>query len=377
MASVVLQNVSKKFGKTDVILPLSVTMESDQLTVLVGPSGCGKSTLLRMIAGLEKPTAGDVIIGGERVNDVPPFKRGVSMVFQSYALYPHMTVHENLRFGLTSLKIPKAQAEERIQKAAEVLGLVPYLERKPKQLSGGQRQRVAMGRALVRNPKVFLFDEPLSNLDASLRTKMRIEIARLRKSMGATAVYVTHDQVEAMTLADKIVVLRAGQIEQQGSPLDVYHKPANRFVAGFLGSPSMNFIPVHHSQSSGDRHQVNLPGGAKLGFGSGGMGTASGTEETWEVGLRPEHLTVDASLPVQVRGKVYAVERLGDQSLVHVNIPASMQTPESQVIARLPGDVQSDFYVDGRDEIELGFDPRNCHVFASSGHSVQTSLEVL
>lgn len=371
MAKVVLQNVTKRFGKTDVIHPLTVTMESDQLTVLVGPSGCGKSTLLRMIAGLEQPTSGDVLIAGERVNDVPPFKRGVSMVFQSYALYPHMTVHDNLRFGLTSLKIPKADAEARIQKAADVLGLVPYLDRKPKQLSGGQRQRVAMGRALVRNPKVFLFDEPLSNLDAALRTKMRIEIARLRQSMGATAVYVTHDQVEAMTLADKIVVLRSGVIEQQGAPLDVYHHPANKFVAGFLGSPSMNFIPVLHMHSNGDRHQIDLRSGKKLGFTGTNLPGSNG--EGWEIGLRPEHLSIDPSAPVQVRGKVYAVERLGDQSLVYVNVPGSESVPESQIVARLAGNLQTE----GDGDIELGFDPSNCHIFADSGQSVQTRLELI
>lgn len=369
MASVVLQNVAKRFGKTEIISKLSVRMESDQLTVLVGPSGCGKSTLLRMIAGLETPSEGDVIIAGERVNDVPPFKRGVSMVFQSYALYPHMTVYENLRFGLTSLKIPKDQAEARIQKAADVLGLVPYLQRKPKQLSGGQRQRVAMGRALVRNPKVFLFDEPLSNLDASLRTKMRIEIARLRQSMGATAVYVTHDQVEAMTLADKIVVLRAGQIEQQGTPLDVYHRPANKFVAGFLGSPSMNFIPVSFLDGS-STPSLGLPGGAKVGL----TGNLSSIEDrdNWEVGLRPEHFTLDANAPLKIRGKIYAVERLGDQSLVHVNVDGNGKAPSAQIVARLNGNTEAD----ADNEIELGFDTRNCHLFASSGSLVATPLEV-
>jgi multiple sugar transport system ATP-binding protein len=373
MASVILQNVAKRFGKTEVIQPLSVTMESDQLTVLVGPSGCGKSTLLRMIAGLETPSQGDVIIGGERVNDVPPFQRGVSMVFQSYALYPHMTVYENLRFGLTSLKIPKAQAEARIQKAADVLGLVPYLTRKPKQLSGGQRQRVAMGRALVRNPKVFLFDEPLSNLDAALRTKMRIEIARLRQSMGATAVYVTHDQVEAMTLADKIVVLRAGRIEQQGAPLDVYNRPANKFVAGFMGSPSMNFIPVVHTQAASNQHRLDLPGGARIGFESEVQDSLGDDTPQWEVGLRPEHLSTDPSMPIKIRGQVYAVERLGDQSLVHVNIAGTDKAPASQIIARLTGDLKMQNF----DEIELGFDSRRCHLFSGTGQAVQTPLEVL
>ena len=232
-----LRKLVKAYGDIEVVHGIDLDIDPGEFTVFVGPSGCGKSTLLRMIAGLEPITAGDLLIDGERMNDVPAARRGIAMVFQSYALYPHMNVYQNLAFGLETAKAPKAEIKERVQRAAEILQIVPLLQRKPKQLSGGQRQRVAIGRAIVREPRIFLFDEPLSNLDAELRVQMRVEIAKLHNDLGNTMIYVTHDQVEAMTMADKIVVLRQGVIEQAGAPLELYNNPKNLFVAGFIGSP--------------------------------------------------------------------------------------------------------------------------------------------
>jgi multiple sugar transport system ATP-binding protein len=369
MASVILKDVCKRFGKTEIVHNLNLTVESNALTVFVGPSGCGKSTILRCIAGLEEVSSGEIRIDGQPVNDVPPFRRGVAMVFQSYALYPHMTVYENMRFGLISLKMSKPEIEKRIQHAAQMLALEPYLQRKPKQLSGGQRQRVAMGRALVRQPKVFLFDEPLSNLDASLRTKMRVEIARLRKTLNATAVYVTHDQVEAMTLADKIVVLRGGKIEQEGSPLDVYHRPVNRFVASFLGSPSMNFVPARLASIGGANNQIEFSGGSPLEFRST-SGLRGGDDV--EFGIRPEHLTIGEDLPGKLKGRVFAVEKLGDQALVHLMLDrASSNEPETTIVARLPGDVQCE----PDTELTLGFDPKRGHLFESQGSTLPATFQ--
>jgi lactose/L-arabinose transport system ATP-binding protein len=242
MASLKLENIVKQFGQTEVIHGVSLQIEDGEFVVFVGPSGCGKSTLLRIIAGLEEATGGEVWIGGRQVNNVDPANRGVAMVFQTYALYPHMSVEENMGFGLRMAKRPKQEIKERVTRAAEILQLTPYLKRRPKELSGGQRQRVAIGRAIVREPEVFLFDEPLSNLDGELRVQMRVELAKLHSELQTTMIYVTHDQVEAMTLADKIVVLNEGKIEQIGLPLDLYQRPANLFVAGFIGAPRMNFL---------------------------------------------------------------------------------------------------------------------------------------
>ena len=244
MVAVSLSNVSKSFGTTEVLKAINLDVEDGEFVVFVGPSGCGKSTLLRIICGLEEVTAGTVAMAGEVVNDVSPADRGIAMVFQNYALYPHMTVGENMGYALRLAGVDQAEIRSRVQAAAQVLRLDALLERKPRELSGGQRQRVAIGRAIVRDPRLFLFDEPLSNLDAALRVDMRAEIAALKERLGSTMIYVTHDQIEAMTLADKIVVMNGGHIEQTGSPLDLYRKPANRFVAGFLGSPRMNFIPA-------------------------------------------------------------------------------------------------------------------------------------
>src|SRR5689334_17955380 len=242
MANVALRKVVKKYDRTEAVRGIDLDIEDKEFIVLVGPSGCGKSTTLRMIAGLEEVTDGEILIGGDLVNDVPPKDRDIAMVFQNYALYPHMTVFENMSFGLRLRKFPKAEIKERVENAARILDITNLLDRQPKQLSGGQRQRVAMGRAIVRNPKVFLFDEPLSNLDAKLRVQMRTEIKKVHQKVTTTTIYVTHDQVEAMTLADRVVVMNGGRIEQIGTPYEVYHQPATRFVAGFIGSPAMNFL---------------------------------------------------------------------------------------------------------------------------------------
>ncbi len=254
-----LRGIEKRFGSVSIIRGIDITAEKGEFVVFVGPSGCGKSTLLRMIAGLEEVSGGDVFIDGTRVTDTEPAKRQVSMVFQSYALFPHMSVRDNIAFGLKMSKVPKAEIEKQVAEAARILQMEPLLDRKPRQLSGGQRQRVAIGRAIVRHPKLFLFDEPLSNLDAELRAQMRVEIARLHRDLGVTMVYVTHDQVEAMTLADRIVVLRSGLVEQVGSPQDLYDRPANTFVAGFIGSPKMNFLEVIVERRDGDVSDQSIP----------------------------------------------------------------------------------------------------------------------
>ena len=264
MAGLELHNLVKRFGAVEVIHGVDLKIDSGEFIVFVGPSGCGKSTLLRMIAGLEAVTAGDVVIDGEIVNEVPAAKRGLAMVFQSYALYPHMSVRKNLSFGLETMRAPKTEITQRVAEAAEILQIGELLDRKPGQLSGGQRQRVAIGRAIVREPKIFLFDEPLSNLDAELRMQMRVEINKLHRRLGSTMIFVTHDQVEAMTLADRIVVLRAGVVEQVGTPLELYNEPANLFVAGFIGSPRMNFIKGEIAGGSGGSVELRLDNGLTL-----------------------------------------------------------------------------------------------------------------
>ena len=291
MASVTIQAVKKSFGDVAILHGVDIDIPDGSFTVLVGPSGCGKSTLLRMIAGLEEIHGGEIRIGERRVNDLPPKERDIAMVFQNYALYPHMTVRDNMAFSLALAKADKATIETKVQRAAEILALVPLLDRYPRQLSGGQRQRVAMGRAIVRDPQVFLFDEPLSNLDAKLRVAMRSEIKELHQRLKTTSIYVTHDQIEAMTMGDKIVVMRDGRIEQTGSPLELYDHPANQFVAGFIGSPSMNFLPGTLRRGAGAAH-VELHDGTLLAAplqagGSDGQPVVYGT--------RPEHLTLAAS----------------------------------------------------------------------------------
>jgi multiple sugar transport system ATP-binding protein len=290
MGRIVLDKVTKRFGSVEVIPPLDLTIEDGEFAVFVGPSGCGKSTLLRLIAGLEDLSSGKIEIDGADVSTVPPAKRGLAMVFQSYALYPHMSVRKNIAFPLRMAKLDQAEIDRRVSNAAQVLNLTDYLDRRPGQLSGGQRQRVAIGRAIVREPAAFLFDEPLSNLDAALRVGMRLEISELHKRLATTMVYVTHDQVEAMTMADKIVVLRAGNIEQVGSPLDLYHSPRNIFVAGFIGSPRMNFIEGSEAQKHGAH----------------------------TIGIRPEHITVSDSGGAW-SGRVGVSEHLGSDTFFHVH----------------------------------------------------------
>jgi multiple sugar transport system ATP-binding protein len=289
MASVQIRGIQKAFGSTQVIRGVDIDIEDGQFTVLVGPSGCGKSTLLRMLAGLEEITQGEISIGGRVVNDVQPKERDIAMVFQNYALYPHMTVYDNMAFSLMLAKVDKATVKERVARAADILGLRDLLDRYPRQLSGGQRQRVAMGRAIVRNPQVFLFDEPLSNLDAKLRVQMRAEIKELHQRLKTTSVYVTHDQIEAMTMADQIVVMRDGVVEQRGRPLELYDHPANLFGAGFIGSPAMNFIPATLRRSGDDSFQVEFADGTRL----PAPARASGQDGQQVIyGVRPEHLAL-------------------------------------------------------------------------------------
>jgi multiple sugar transport system ATP-binding protein len=317
MASVVLKEVAKRFGETSVIERLDLEVKDREFMVLVGPSGCGKSTALRMVAGLEDATHGTILIGDRVVNDVPPKDRDIAMVFQSYALYPHMTVRENLGFGLSIRKTPRAEMDRLVTEAAQILGIHELLERKPKELSGGQRQRVALGRAIVRKPAVFLFDEPLSNLDAKLRVQMRAEIKKLQARLGVTAIYVTHDQVEAMTMGHRIAVLHAGKLQQVGAPLEVYERPANLFVAAFIGTPPMNFAEaVVHRGERIDAQGFSLPVPARL------RSTVSERDALKVVvGIRPENIVPQgrtprgAAVPLQVT--VDVAEPLGDELVVH------------------------------------------------------------
>ncbi|MFT5065552.1 MAG: multiple sugar transport system ATP-binding protein [Yoonia sp.] len=307
MAGLTLRDVRKSYGATKVMHGVDLDIEDGEFVVFVGPSGCGKSTLLRMIAGLEEITSGTVAIGDRVVNDVAASKRGVAMVFQTYALYPHMTVYKNMAFGLKQAKTAPAEIERRVSAAADILQITDYLDRSPRNLSGGQRQRVAIGRAIVRDPDVFLFDEPLSNLDAALRVQTRLEIARLHERLETTMIYVTHDQVEAMTLADKIVVLRDGRIEQVGSPIELYERPANSFVAQFIGSPKMNVFGA-----------ADLPASVAAALGKP-------VEATQDVGFRPEHLFVTDGADAVVEGKLELVENLGEYALLHLITPTGVE----------------------------------------------------
>jgi multiple sugar transport system ATP-binding protein len=311
MASVQIRGIQKAFGSTQVIRGVDIDIPDGQFAVLVGPSGCGKSTLLRMLAGLEEITDGEIAIDGRVVNNVQPKERDIAMVFQNYALYPHMTVRDNMAFSLMLAKVDKAAIGERVKRAADILGLGELLDRFPRQLSGGQRQRVAMGRAIVRNPQVFLFDEPLSNLDAKLRVQMRAEIKELHQRLKTTSVYVTHDQIEAMTMADQIVVMRDGRVEQRGSPLELYDYPANLFVAGFIGSPAMNFIPGT-LRRSGDDLQVEFADGSRV----PAPARASGVEGQPVIyGVRPEHLVLNG--PGAIASVVAVVEPTGANTEVY------------------------------------------------------------
>lgn len=353
MASLQLKNIIKDFGETRVIHGVDLQVEDGEFVVFVGPSGCGKSTLLRMICGLEMASSGDIFLDGERVNNTKAADRGLAMVFQSYALYPHMTVYQNMAFGLENMGMAKKDVKAKVGEASKLLRLDTFLERKPTQLSGGQRQRVAIGRAIVREPKIFLFDEPLSNLDAELRVSMRSEITGLHRRLGSTMIYVTHDQVEAMTMADKIVVLRLGKIEQVGSPLDLYNKPDNRFVAGFIGSPQMNFVPVKAGEnglvSTTHGTSVTLPTERKV---------AAGTALT--LGVRPEHLSlVEAAGSLGLPIKVTEVEQLGGHCLIYGTLPSD----GTRVTAHCEGQQPTQI----GDTVTLYAEARTCHLFEADG----------
>ncbi len=355
MAAITMRRVTKSFGPVHVIKGVDLDIRPNEFVVFVGPSGCGKSTLLRLIAGLEDITSGDLMIGGDVVNDLPPSERGISMVFQSYALYPHMTVYDNMAFGLRLAKVDAQAADRRVRDAARILQMEHLLDRKPKQLSGGQRQRVAIGRAIVRDPRVFLFDEPLSNLDAALRVQMRVEIAKLHHELRATMIYVTHDQVEAMTLADRIVVLEAGEVRQFGAPLELYQHPRNRFVAGFIGSPRMNFLPCDVEGAVDGTARLRLGPETVLPVPVNG---AAGGARPAEVGVRPEHLRADGTGDAALSGKVITVERLGAESYLYVD--AGVKEPlvvKSEAASPLKAG----------DTARIGVPAAACYLFAADG----------
>ncbi|HXG05540.1 MAG TPA: sn-glycerol-3-phosphate ABC transporter ATP-binding protein UgpC [Candidatus Binatia bacterium] len=352
MAQVVLKDLNKKFDEVHAVKDVNLHIRDKEFIVLVGPSGCGKSTTLRMIAGLEEITSGEIVIGDRVVNDLPPKDRDIAMVFQNYALYPHMTVYDNMAFGLRMRKFPKHEIEKRVREAAEILGIQDLLKRKPRQLSGGQRQRVAVGRAIVRHPQVFLFDEPLSNLDAKLRVQMRVELKRLHDRLETTAIYVTHDQVEAMTLGDRVVVMKDGWIQQVGEPLELYSRPANRFVAGFIGSPAMNFVDVTVKDSAGDLWaettglRVRVPAGQRE-----RLRPYTGRAVT--LGIRPEDLHLGDGGDHAFDAVVEVVEPLGSEILLDVKAgPHTM-------VARVDPSVR----VKVHEKIRLALDPARIHFF--------------
>ncbi len=359
MASIAMRNVVKRYDKAETIRNVNLEIDNGEFVVFVGPSGCGKSTLLRMIAGLESITGGELMIDGQRMNDTAPSERGVAMVFQSYALYPHLNVADNMGFGLKMNGVDKQEIARRVGIAAKTLQMEALLDRKPKDMSGGQRQRVAIGRAIVRNPKVFLFDEPLSNLDAELRVEMRLQIAKLHHELGNTMIYVTHDQVEAMTLADKIVVLRSGQIEQIGSPLALYHAPANLFVAGFIGSPKMNFIDAVYRGHAAGQAQVTLPDGQLLQIAARDIGLDAGSPV--KVGIRPEHIGLEPGpglLTIRFQSEV--IERLGNATYLFGN---SLGCQGFKV--HVAGDHGVRLY----EELPLALSPLDCHLFDPRGEA--------
>ena len=352
MATIQLNNVTKNFGGVEVIHGANLSVEDGEFVVFVGPSGCGKSTLLRLLSGLEDLSSGEIAIDGARVDHLPPAQRGLAMVFQSYALYPHMTVYQNMSYALKVARKSKQEIDQRVRAAAEILQLTEYLDRKPKALSGGQRQRVAIGRAIVREPRVFLFDEPLSNLDAKLRVQMRIELTNLHKQLKSTMIYVTHDQVEAMTMADKIVVMRDGNIEQVGAPLDLFNRPNNKFVAGFIGSPSMNFFEGRVIANSDDAYQLQIGGGPAVTIKTSQALTVG---DSVTLGIRPEDLQpVEGDKQATIVGAVSAVERLGSQTYAYVKTAQN-----DNVVVHYVGDLD----IDVDQELKLGFDLSKCHFF--------------
>jgi multiple sugar transport system ATP-binding protein len=362
LASVELRNVAKSFGKVEAVRDVSLTIENRELVVFVGPSGCGKSTLLRMIAGLEETTSGEVLIGGKPMNAVGAADRGIAMVFQSYALYPHMTVSENMGFALKMLGTDGAEIDRKVNEVAAILQIGELLGRRPKELSGGQRQRVAIGRAIVRQPDVFLFDEPLSNLDAGLRARMRVEIARLHERLETTMIYVTHDQVEAMTLADRIVILNKGRIEQVGSPLELYEKPANRFVAGFLGQPRMNFIPTTARHFEAEA-RLTIAASAKTVLTLGKNASVADGSKV-ELGIRPDAISIaEPGTDCAVPAEIVVVEHLGGSSLLYLRVDGlhELLTVELRGKAGLMKGQTAD----------LLFDPGQSHLFDQGGGRIE------
>lgn len=355
MASIRLKNVIKRFGKTVTLHNVDLDIEDGEFTVFVGPSGCGKSTMLRLIAGLEEISEGEISIGDKIVNDVAPAHRGVAMVFQSYALYPHMTVAENMGYGLKVNGMPKDEIRHKVEMVAKTLQLSHLLDRKPKQLSGGQRQRVAIGRAIVRDPQVFLFDEPLSNLDAELRVEMRLHIAKLHQELKTTMIYVTHDQVEAMTLADKIVVMNYGKVEQVGSPMDLYYKPVNQFVAGFIGSPKMNFMPAKVLAWQPDQLSIQLGDGKQLDLPLESSELKVGDSVT--LGLRPEHLVAEGE-GLALHFSCEVVERLGNSTYLFGQCHGI-----DGFKMLLPGDNNFKAY----QQLPVYFEPKNALLFNEAG----------
>tara|TARA_B100000475_G_scaffold67581_1_gene48204 strand:- start:1199 stop:2305 length:1107 start_codon:yes stop_codon:yes gene_type:complete len=357
VADININTINKYYGDVHVIKDISLDIKSQSFTVLVGPSGCGKSTMLRMIAGLEDINSGTISIDGEVVNDLPPKQRNIAMVFQSYALYPHMTVFDNMAFGLKLEKRSKDEINERVQEAARILQIEEYLHRKPKQLSGGQRQRVAIGRAITRKPKVFLFDEPLSNLDAALRVQMRVELAKLHDQLNATMIYVTHDQTEAMTLADDIVVLDEGIVSQKGSPMELYSNPSNLFVGGFIGSPKMNFVDSKILSSTNDSTEIDIFGTSKITIPKTSSNSSNGDSVT--LGIRPEHLLVNQDGDASWESKVFVVEKLGSGTFLYLE-----KDGEPLVV-----ETEGDSNIKVGDTVKVGFTASRCQLFDSSNQA--------
>jgi multiple sugar transport system ATP-binding protein len=354
MATLKLTNISKSFGDLSVLQDIDLDIEDKEFIVFVGPSGCGKSTLLRIIAGLDYATEGSLCIDSVDVGNMKPVDRGIAMVFQSYALFPHMSVYENIAYPLKVNKLPAAEIKVQVEHAAEILKLTNKLSLKPSQLSGGQRQRVAIGRSIVRNPKIFLFDEPLSNLDAALRGDMRVELSQLHKKLDATMVYVTHDQVEAMTMADRVVVLNGGHVEQFGTPMELYHHPATRFVAGFIGQPNMNFIPANVEHIEANGLAVSLAGGHRMTLPVDTQSVCIG--DVIEVGIRPENIVLESEgVSVFVR----VLERLGSMTIMH----GAIEDSEVRFCASLAGDVN----IKTGNLVTFSMNPRDCHVFNQDG----------
>ncbi len=362
-----LDNVKKSYGDVEVIQGVSLDVKHGEFIVFVGPSGCGKSTLLRMIAGLEEISSGDVVIDDQIVNTLPPVKRGIAMVFQSYALYPHMSVYENIAFPLRVEKRSNEEVDEKVRKAAEILHLTPRLQHRPGELSGGQRQRVAIGRAIVREPSVFLFDEPLSNLDAALRATMRVELTKLHHDLDATMIYVTHDQVEAMTMADRIVVLDAGNIAQVGSPLELYHKPDNLFVAGFIGNPKMNFLEVIGKGVEKDGVRVEVPDVGEFVLPVTAVDPNSVKDRALTLGIRPEHTHLsEGEIGLDLQANV--VERLGIHTVGYAN-----REGQDEVICTVQSGSAP---IKAGEKFKLRFNAKDCHLFDADGKAFTRNLDL-